>query len=169
MHVLGRRPLRFLQQLGIEAKLEHRPRLRFARELGVHHLVRPGSEAALALDPAQDVGTPNPAVMGQRALSDDLDAILHGRKRIGDCLIRYFSTFDADDVQTLTGQMRDIPFLVRQTPFPENLEIRIPYLGPDQRTLGRGKLQLGKMAAIEVRNQVGGAEFQEFFCSLHKE
>ena len=118
MHVLGRRPLRFLQQLGIEAKLEHRPRLRFARELGVHHLVRPGSEAARALDPAQDIGTPNPAIMEQRALNDDLDSILHGRKRVGNCLIRYFSTFDADDVQTLTGQMRYIPFLVRQTPFP---------------------------------------------------
>ena len=56
--------------------------------------------------------------------------------------------------------MLDVVLLVHQTPFPKNLQKEIiPDLRFQQSTFGYRTVQFGEMTAIQVPDQVGGAEF----------
>ena len=71
VHVLWHEALHLSQQVGVQAKLENRSRLRLARQLGLNRLVRPAPEGTRRIvDAAQDVDSSRPALVGKRALHD---------------------------------------------------------------------------------------------------
>jgi hypothetical protein len=114
----GREALNFLDEVGIQAKLQNGSCLRFPRQLGIDRLVGPIAEGARQLDPAQNVDTPDPPAMSQGALHDHLYALFHRSNRIGDCRTGYFDALDPDDFKPELSQMINIVLFVEKTTRP---------------------------------------------------
>jgi len=70
------------EHLRVRGDLQHRSRLRRARELGVHHLVRPHPVRRRALDADEEVRPPEPPAVEERSLIDDVRARAHQLERL---------------------------------------------------------------------------------------
>jgi hypothetical protein len=99
VQVLGANTLKAANQLGIDTELQDGAAARLARELGVHHLVRPGPERARHVDPQQHVRAAAPAAARKRRLGDGACAVPHGvdgaRGRLRRRLVRHVHHGDA--------------------------------------------------------------------------
>ena len=109
------------QQIGIETKLKYGSRFCFTRELCIDYLVRPVANVARGFDTAQNVGTSDPMVVGQRTLNNHLHALFHSRKRLRDGFVCNLDSIDSDRFQTVLCQVLDIVLLVDGTSLPKKL------------------------------------------------
>ena len=128
-------------------------------ELGVDDFVRPGAERARTLHSPQDVGPTRPTVAHERALHDDGCAGAHRGHRGPDPRLIYPRiTCDFDNGMALLSQMIDKGPLVGEPTLGKNLQQRIVGLRLLRFAASNGGIESRQVTALEVADEVGGAE-----------
>ena len=166
---LGQAALDAGDLLRVEGQLEHRGRLRGARELGVPDLVAPGAEAGRLVDADQEVGPPAPAVAGERGLVDDVGPgahrLLGGRAR--PAANPPSSNVIVDDVAAVAVQLREERRLVLVALPGDEIGELVTAVRAAALAARRLELKSGQIWAGEVGREVGRREPEVAIAELH--
>jgi hypothetical protein len=120
-------PLHDRQEFGVQGQLKNGCRLGLASELAIINLVRPATELAGALNPAQHIRPPKPSPVRKGRLGDNIHASLHCREGFGYCPLIIADFPEIDYLHSLGCQMLEIRVFVLGTALPEHPEIgRMP-------------------------------------------
>ncbi len=175
VHPLGRKPLDRGQLLHVRADLQQRGRPDMAGELGVHHLVAPGTETAGPLDTDQEVRQPEPPPVEERGLVDHVVTALDGltsgpgrrlqsRPSIGPITILR----DPSHPPAGLLQPREIAPLVLLAALRDQVYLRIETLRLRDQAGKRSQLQPDEMLAGQEADQIRGGEDGLTIDELHR-
>ena len=89
----------------------------FAGELAIVGLVGPVAEPACALYLAQHISPPEPIVITERGLDDDVHTCLYGQKCFSNGLLITATVTETDDTKATRPQVLDIGVFMSDTPF----------------------------------------------------
>ena len=156
--VLGRAALDLLHLRRIRAELQQRRRLHAAGQLGVGDLVGPGAERARGIDPLDEVGVADPAVVQERGLEDHLGAGAHG---VGSGASRGLQPgagggvgLDVHDIAPRFLVPGEDTGLVLGAAARQHVEQRIVAGGALDLTSGGGELEVGEVLARSEPGEV---------------
>ncbi len=161
-HPLRQEPLDALELVRVERELENRVRLRAPRELRVPGLVGEGAEPGRLVDADEEVGDATPALGGENALVDDVDAcperLLGAAGSLGETVL---TEADLDDVATLCDEPCEEGRLVLVALACDELGVCV-VARRRQRDLSAldRRSELGQVRAGEVGREVGRGEKQ---------
>ncbi len=167
VHALRPSPLDGLEQVRVEADLEHRASLGLAGELRVPDLVRPGAETARARHAAQHVRPAEPAPVEERRLHDHVRPLAHGGERPlePDVLVEIISR--SRDAQALPLEVAQECSLVLVPALAQDRDVGTVKVGRASLPAGHGQVEMAQMVAGEMIGQIGGAEPQSAACLPH--
>ncbi len=156
--IFGAHAVRGGEKLGVEAELQDGTALGFAGELRVDDLVGPRPQSGRRLDAPQHVRPPDPVAGAESALDDDVRPGFHRRAGARKSLPVDADALDDRDGEPARLQMLDIPLFVPPPSFLQKLLERVPEFWLLERSVRDLDVQRGQMPAMQMPDEVGGAE-----------
>ena len=112
------------------------------------------------LDPTKEIGPPAPHAVRECSLRDDLRARPHRFERLRNRGRTDPDTFNLHDLVTAGTQVLEIAALVDRTSLDQKLEEWIVESRRLERAVDHAQVQIGQVAAMQMTDEVGGAELE---------
>ncbi len=143
------------QEVRVDTQLDQGARLGVQRQLGVHDLVGPCTQAAGLVDPHQEVRPPEPLCIDEGTLVDQAHPAPHRLRGVGGCALPVEALATALEADEVAARLQDLQLarLVLDAPLRQRVRERITKHGLCDLARGLAPRQLGQVPTGVVVRQ----------------